>query len=75
MSRDQQRIDAMNAVASAMMDGALPLFRTIPPAIAFDAVVGVLFFIGEKAGYFPEQVAQLVKSAADQIDEATEDDA
>lgn len=54
---DHARVEAMNAIASAMMDAALPLLRRHPPDVAFEAVMAMLFFIGEKAGMTYEEVA------------------
>ena len=70
--RNKQRI--VNTIASAMMDVAIDTMRKHPPAYSFEAVMGILFFVGEKTGLTPAQVASLVQSASEEI-EKIEDDA
>lgn len=63
MSLDPKRIAVMNAIASAMMDGALPLMRQHPPDVTFEAVMSILLFVGEKCGHTYEHTAELVAKA------------
>lgn len=64
---DDARVETMNKIASAMMDAAMPLLRKNPPDVAFDAVMCVLFFVGEHSGYSPEEVAALAKDFAEKV--------
>jgi hypothetical protein len=69
MGLDPKRIEVMNAIASAMMDGAMPLLRLNPPDVAFEAVMSILFFIGEECGHTYAEVAELTLKAAKQLEE------
>ena len=66
-ANDMARVEAMNNICSAMMDAAMPLLRKNPPDVAFDAVMCVLFFVGEHSGHSPEQVAALAKDFAEKV--------
>ena len=73
---DPARLDAMTKIASAMRDAALPLLRQHPPDVAFEAVVAMLFFVGEKAGMsYEDIVAHVQLSAIGLASEDSEDEA
>jgi len=73
-SDEMKSLAVINGIASAMMDVAIDTMRKYPPAYSFEAAMGILFFVGEKTGLTPEQVAALVHDAANGLTE-TEDDA
>jgi hypothetical protein len=64
-----ERQALIDRIATLMMDAAISTIVTNPPDIAFDAVTGILFFIGEKAGLSHAQVAEQVRLAAENIPE------
>ena len=59
----------IDRIASLMMDAAVPVMRQHPPFLAFEAAMGIMFFIGERAGMTAAQVAEVVGQAANRIEE------